>query len=184
MIVGITDRSLYEDEAAYLSQIDRFLSSEGIDYLIVREPGLRGSEYRTLLKKIISRNPGCEDRLIAHRFIRIAAALGVRRVHLPEVLWGARLDDLELIYSVSLHEDSPKFHSIADEAEFFFISPVFDTTCKPGAKTIDPEWLRGQKDRYASKMVLLGGLDYDKIKALKKEGFEHFALRSGLDLLV
>lgn len=191
MIIGITDRQLYSEEAIYLNQIDGFLRSD-IDYLIVRDKELSPKAYQILIEEIISRNPSYSSKIIIHNHLDIGKKLGISHVHLPESRVNEVIDN-ELIVSYSIH---PKNYGInnsmnkdaisaldelTSRAFFILVSPVFETTCKPDTLPLDIDLLHQLRVRYKWKLVLLGGLDGDKIQDLKNEGFKDFALRSGLE---
>lgn len=185
MIIGITDRSLYPNEEVYLNKIDFFLNSEVVDRLIVREKDLTKDAYRLLIDTILLRNADKTDKLIVHTHCDIAKAVGVKRVHLPEALLPTiEEDQSDLIYSVSLHPTHALLTSKIDHLSFFLVSPIYETTCKPGCQPFSPKLLKALKQSHNNKMVLLGGLDQDKIIALKSEGYQHFALRSGLERFI
>lgn len=181
MIVGITDRSLYESEAIYLDKIDCFLKSDRIDYMIIREPSLDEETYERLLQGICQRNKGYQDKIIVHRYCEIALKMGIKRVHLPESLAYKKKSNKKLIYSLSLHPIQENLDQVLEGIDFFLVSPIYESTCKPGVEAINTKLVKKLQQRYPSRMVLLGGLNKYKIQNLRKEGYKNFALRSGLE---
>ncbi len=83
MIIGITDRTLYKNEAVYLDKIDCFLSSD-IDYLILRDKDINIIEYEQMLVGVLERNYQYRHKLIVHTHLPLALKHGITKVHLPE----------------------------------------------------------------------------------------------------
>lgn len=182
MLIGITDRSLYETEAIYLEKIDSFLRSS-IDYLIVRDKDLSRNEYDILIRRILENNEEFKSKLIIHTHMDVAKSYGINNVHLPEAMIGINIDSA-VNASYSLHPTNADIDEIVAGSFFVLISPVYETTCKPGSKPMSKRMLNELKDKFNQKIVLLGGLDKCRIKHLEDEGFLHFAVRSGLDDIV
>ncbi len=183
MIVGITDRSLYKEEGVYHMWIDHFLQSPKVDFLIIREKDLSLDDYDKLIEKILDRNTMYKDKIRIHTHDAIAMKHGIDRLHLPEYLINRSMPkNFKLSYST--HPKTHNLDYIYERCDFFLVSPVLATTCKPGARAIDRKLLSKLNVHYGDKMVLLGGLDATTIESFKKEGFRHFALRSQLECYI
>lgn len=185
MIIGITDRNLYENEQIYLKKIDLFLRSD-LDYLIVREKDLDIHDYGKLIEKILLNNHLYKSKIIVHTHVDIAKAYGLDKVHLPENRMEATLFS-EIKYSFSVHPkhlNMNELDKLVEKAFFIMVSPVFKTTCKPECKPLDQTLLFDLKQKYNQQLVLLGGLNRNRIMELRVKGFLHFAVRSGIEELL
>jgi thiamine monophosphate synthase len=176
MIIGITDRHLYASEAAYLMGIKAQLNGS-VDYLILRDKALSLEAYDALVGLIISANANALDKLIIHTHEAVALKYKIPRLHLPEHLIQKAYDS-KLSLSYSLHPEHADLDAVVNECWFFLVSPVYPSTCKPGLEPMDWGLINDLKDNYGDKLVLLGGLNQERIKTLKAKGYKHFALRS------
>lgn len=193
MIIGITDRNMYESETVYLNRIDGFLKSNAIDYLILRDKDISKSDYSIMVGDILKRNPSCKEKIIIHTYADIAEYYKIKRVHLTQKdasLYMALQKKNHKVeegwavkYSCSYHPVETDMDALVKVFDFILISPVFSTTCKPDAQPLEWDLVKALNDKYAHQLVVLGGLNGKKIKALTEEGFKHFALRSGLSQL-
>ena len=203
MIIGITDPALCSSRTEYITRIGEYLESD-IDYLIIRDKTLDKKEYDKLIESVLSGYSHKKDKIIIHTHMDVAKKFGINNLHLPEKYKDICVDgSFELSYS--LHPDAyfflndiavssagnqpfnyridrnEVFHGVVNRAKFVLISPVFETVCKPWAKPLNKRLLEYLLDSYVDKVVLLGGLNKERIKLLRKIGFKHFAIRSGLN---
>lgn len=193
MIFGITDKNLYTDEAVYFDKIDSFLASKNIDFLILRDKALNIIEYDAFLKKVLTRNLDYKHKIIVHNHAPLAFKYGIDRVHMPEryITNEAFQAEIERIKAVTpiqvMYSYHPKYEVDAltedtlSKADYIIVSPALPTTHRPDAKPIDRELLSTVRNKYSDRLILLGGMNIETIKIFAEDGYQHFAIRSGLE---
>lgn len=193
MIFGITDRTLYEDEAVYLNKIDSFLASESINYLILRDKSLDVVAYDALLQSILERNKIAKQKLIVHTHAPLAFKYGIDRIHMPEKYIDDQPFQREITrmkaqcpiqVGYSIHPKNYEDGQVNVLADYLMISPVMETTCKPEVEPLDEQVLTSFKAMYGDKLILLGGMNKQIIESYKSKGYSHFALRSGVEKII
>ena len=142
IIACITNRRLVKGD--FLAQIERVAAMEMVDWIIVREKDLRSEEYRMLFAKVARIVHKGGKKCLAHGRIALGvmSELGADGIHLPfDVLreWRAASvrqsggEGAVQLVGASAHSAAEIAEAAALGADYATLSPIFATTCKPGA---------------------------------------------------
>lgn len=163
-LVAITGEPFLPAEAGMI----RLLLEEGIDRVHLRKPGSAPADMRRLIEALPS---WCYGRLSLHDHLPLAAEYGLGGVHLngrnPAAPPGFDGAVSRSCHSLRELAESP-------DADYLFLSPLFDSISKAGyrARYTREELLdaaaAGVVDR---RTVALGGIDPPKLPLLEEWGF-------------
>ena len=180
IIACITNRHLVEGD--FLAQIERVAAMEMVDWLIVREKDLRTKEYRTLFAKVARIAHKGGKKCLAHGRIALSvmSELGADGIHLPlDVLreWRAasgrrsvpQAGAVQLV-GASAHFAAEIAEAVALGADYATLSPIFATTCKPGAVPLGIAALAAVCQKSPIPIFALGGIGRDKLDACIEAG--------------
>ena len=180
IIACITNRHLVEGD--FLVQIECVAAMEMVDWLIVREKDLRAEEYRTLFSQFVRIAHRHEKKCLAHGRIALGmmSELGADGIHLPlDVLreWRAasgrrsapQAGAVQLV-GASAHSASELAEAAALGAAYATLSPIFATTCKPGAVPLGIAALAAVCQKSPIPIFALGGIGRDKLDACIEAG--------------
>ena len=179
IIACITNRRLVEGD--FLAQIERVAAMEMVDWLIVREKDLRAEEYRTLFSQVVRIAHRHEKKCLAHGRIALGvmSELGADGIHLPlDVLreWRAASgrqsggEGAVQFVGASAHSASELAGAAALGADYATLSPIFATTCKPGAVPLGIAALAAVCQKSPIPIFALGGIGRDKLDACIEAG--------------
>ena len=166
MIILISNPTPVKDEYEIIRQI----FSKDLDIFHLRKKEYPEDELRAFIENIPEKYRG---RIVLHSHYHLAAEHGLKGIHVPPTFKGKAPGGT---LSVSFHspEEIQKSELTFD---YGFLGPVFDSISKEGYKSrFNSDELRlFLKDR-KEKIIALGGLDEDKIEAVKDLGFSGIAL--------
>lgn len=178
-IACITNRRLVKGD--FLAQIERVAAMEMADWLIVREKDLSVEEYRTLFAKVARIVHKGGKKCLAHGRIALGmmSELGADGIHLPlDVLreWRAASgrqsggEGAVQLVGASAHSASELAEAAALGADYATLSPIFATTCKPGAVPLGIGSLAAVCQKSPIPIFALGGIGRDKLDACIEAG--------------
>ena len=178
-IACITNRRLVKGD--FLAQIERVAAMEMADWIIVREKDLRVEEYRTLFAKVARIAHKGGKKCLAHGRIALGvmSELGADGIHLPlDVLreWRAASvrqsggEGAVQLVGASAHSASELAEAAALGADYATLSPIFATTCKPGAVPLGITALAAVCQKSPIPIFALGGIGRDKLDACIEAG--------------
>ena len=179
IIACITNRRLVKGD--FLAQIERVAAMEMADWIIVREKDLRAEEYRTLFSQVVRIAHRHEKKCLAHGRIALGmmSELGADGIHLPlDVLreWRAASgrqsggEGAVQFVGASAHSASELAEAAALGADYATLSPIFATTCKPGAVPLGIAALAAVCQKSPIPIFALGGIGRDKLDACIEAG--------------
>ena len=179
IIACITNRHLVRGD--FLAQIERVAAMEMADWIIVREKDLRSEEYRMLFAKVARIVHKGGKKCLAHGRIALGmmSELGADGIHLPlDVLreWRAASgrqsggEGAVQLVGASAHSASELAEAAALGADYATLSPIFATTCKPGAVPLGIAALAAVCKESPLPIFALGGIGRDKLNACIEAG--------------
>lgn len=179
IIACITNRRLVKGD--FLAQIERVAAMEMADWIIVREKDLRAEEYRTLFSQVVRIAHRHEKKCLAHGRIALGvmSELGADGIHLPlDVLreWRAASgrqsggEGAVQFVGASAHSAAEIAEAAALGADYATLSPIFATTCKPGAVPLGIAALAAVCQKSPIPIFALGGIGRDKLDACIEAG--------------
>lgn len=179
IIACITNRRLVKGD--FLAQIERVAAMEMADWLIVREKDLRVEEYRMLFAKVARIAHKGGKKCLAHGRIALGmmSELGADGIHLPfDVLreWRAASgrqsggEGAVQLVGASAHSAAEIAEAAALGADYATLSPIFATTCKPGAVPLGIAALAAACKESPLPVFALGGIGRDKLDACIEAG--------------
>ena len=179
IIACITNRRLVKGD--FLAQIERVAAMEMVDWIIVREKDLRSEEYRMLFAKVARIVHKGGKTCLAHGRIALGmmSELGADGIHLPlDVLreWRAASgrqsggEGAVPLVGASAHSAAEIAEAAALGADYATLSPIFATTCKPGAVPLGIAALAAVCQKSPIPIFALGGIGMDKLDACIEAG--------------
>ena len=179
IIACITNRRLVKGD--FLAQIERVAAMEMVDWIIVREKDLRSEEYRMLFAKVARIVHKGGKKCLAHGRIALGvmSELGADGIHLPlDVLreWRAASvrqsggEGAVQLVGASAHSAAEIAEAAALGADYATLSPIFATTCKPGAVPLGIAALAAACKESPLPVFALGGIGRDKLDACIEAG--------------
>ncbi len=179
IIACITNRRLVKGD--FLAQIERVAAMEMVDWIIVREKDLRSEEYRMLFAKVARIVHKGGKKCLAHGRIALGmmSELGADGIHLPlDVLreWRAASgrqsggEGAVPLVGASAHSAAEIAEAAALGADYATLSPIFATTCKPGAVPLGIAALAAVCQKSPIPIFALGGIGMDKLDACIEAG--------------
>ena len=179
IIACITNRRLVKGD--FLAQIERVAAMEMADWIIVREKDLRSEEYRMLFAKVARIVHKGGKKCLAHGQIALGmmSELGADGIHLPlDVLceWRAASgrqsggEGAVPLVGASAHSAAEIAGAAALGADYATLSPIFATTCKPGAVPLGIAALAAVCKESPLPIFALGGIGRDKLNACIEAG--------------
>ena len=179
IIACITNCRLVKGD--FLAQIERVAAMEMVDWIIVREKDLRSEEYRMLFAKVARIVHKGGKKCLAHGRIALGvmSELGADGIHLPlDVLreWRAASvrqsggEGAVQLVGASAHSAAEIAEAAALGADYATLSPIFATTCKPGAVPLGIAALAAACKESPLPVFALGGIGRDKLDACIEAG--------------
>lgn len=179
IIACITNRRLVKGD--FFAQIERVAAMEMVDWIIVREKDLRSEEYRMLFAKVARIVHKGGKKCLAHGRIALGmmSELGADGLHLPlDVLreWRAASgrqsggEGAVPLVGASAHSAAEIAEAAALGADYATLSPIFATTCKPGAVPLGIAALAAVCQKSPIPIFALGGIGRDKLDACIEAG--------------
>ena len=189
IIACITNRRLVEGD--FLAQIERVAAMEMVDWIIVREKDLRFEEYRQLFVQVARIAHKGGKKCLAHGRIALGmmSELGADGIHLPlDVLceWRAASgrqsggEGAVPLVGASAHSAAEIAGAAALGADYATLSPIFATTCKPGAVPLGIAALAAVCQKSPIPIFALGGIGRDKLNACIEAGAAGCCMMSAL----
>lgn len=181
MIWQITDRRLYDSEEDFFQGL--LVIGEGVDRILFREKDWSFEKQQDFLERVLKEKPHFQDKLFIHNKVALAQRFKSRGCHSaalsggPRELW-QNLGGYTGEISLSFHKgDDPRAY---EGISYGFYSPIFATSCKPGAHPLGLEELAGFCQRAPFQVIALGGINLGNARECFKAGAAGIALRSEL----
>lgn len=175
-LIGITpNKNVFREH----ERISNLISTKQVTYFHIRKPNFTESQTRDYLSKF---DMAVRPYLSLHDYHHLALEMNIGGVHL-----NAR--NPHIADNLKTKRLSASCHSIAEvtkyknDVDYCFLSPIFDSISKYGYKSKFSlsELNQAFKDNILdSKVVALGGVDYNNISTLEKIGFSSFAMLGSL----
>ncbi|MDP2338400.1 MAG: thiamine phosphate synthase [Bacteroidota bacterium] len=166
MIILISNPEPVKDE----HEIIRQLFNDGLEVFHLRKKEYPESDLTTFIENIPEKY---REKIVLHSHYHLAAEYGLRGIHVPHNFSGTtRIGTL----SISFHSPE-EIQKSEIPFDYGFLSPVFDSISKEGYQSRFntnevKEFLKNRKE----KIIALGGIDEDKIEAVRDMGFSGIAL--------
>jgi len=166
MVVVISNPTPVKDELSIIHQ----LFGEGLEVFHLRKKDYPESEVRKIIEKIPEKYFG---KIVLHSHYYLTADYKLKGIHVPDSFKNKTITGAV----------STSFHSLEEmknaraKFEYAFLSPVFDSISKVGYKSkLDLKEIKEFLKNRSDKIVALGGIDEDKVDAVKDAGFSGVAL--------
>ena len=159
------------------------LFSEGLELLHIRRPDYTENEMKLFLSQI---GLPFRNRLVLHHYHHLAQAFKIHRLHFSEsdriarnVLPNRTLNlfrSKKTVSSTSTHSIED-FNALDNSFEYAFLSPVFSSISKKGyASKLDFSLAIKSRSNHKTKLVALGGIQFENIEQALSFGFDDVAL--------
>lgn len=180
-LIVISNPSPLEHEFDFVNQ----MFEEGLNRFHLRKPDLDKAGYLKALQLI---KPQFLNRVILHDHFALALKYNVRGFYIKNEVLQKNSKELELVMKGAKRKGlllSTGVHSIDELAsvpktvDYMFLSPVFDSTSKPGYKAnIDLEKAAKAINMSSKKqkIIALGGIDLHNLGIVKNTGFDGAAV--------
>ena len=127
----------------------REASLAGVDYIYLRENDLADKEYSSLALSAVQMMIGTRTELVVCHKDHIADKYNLKKHN-------RYLERTQKSFTVSVHTEE----EAKDIEGCFFYSPIFETNCKPGVRSVGLNFSH-------KNLIALGGINKTKIKKLK-----------------
>lgn len=171
--------SNYNSEEAFdklLLQIEKVCKSRA-DSIILREKDLEEAVYEVLAKQAIAICKRYEVRLLLHTYVEVAKRLMHPHIHVPYAVFCDMLGDDTISFDgrnktfafrtvgVSTHTQEEVCFAGEHGASYVTLSPIYETTCKPGKKAKGLGFLEKIAHNTTIPVYALGGINEDRMDA-------------------
>jgi thiamine-phosphate pyrophosphorylase len=167
-----------------LSQVVKEAVAGGVDMIQLREkclPARRVYELAVELKEALKCSP---SRLLINDRVDIALAVGADGVHLSQnglpVETVRRMVGHGMLIGVSTHSLEEAMQAEDEGADYVLYSPIFPTTCKPGAV---PKGVKSLEEIFREvniPVIPLGGINKNTLPEITRCGVTNAAVMSAL----
>lgn len=147
------------------------------DAVILREKDLTGEEYKALGEKVLKICTGSGILCIFHTFIKEAAELGGKAIHIPLPLLRTLTEEEKTALKKDFSLTGTSCHSVeeAREAErlgcaYIIAGHIFDTDCKRGAPGRGTEFLQKVCRSVSIPVFAIGGIQEDTAGKVRGTG--------------
>ena len=153
------------------------LFEEGLDLLHIRKPEFLELEIAQFIHQI---KLEYRNRLVLHNHHALAGDFGIDRIHFSEKERKSNSDSslkFASTYTSTSSHSIEDFNSLENNFDYAFLSPVFKSISKENyhPETDLFEALK-KRNNYKTKVVALGGIDFQNITKILENGFDDFAL--------
>lgn len=145
----------------------------GADVIVLREKDLDACTYETLAKGAIDICERYDVLLVLHTFVDVAKRLNYPHIHVSYAQFCKMVAALEQAdarnafhfetIGVSTHTAEEAKQAGAQGASYVTISPIYETTCKPGAKAKGLDFLAEAVHNAGIPVYALGGVNESRI---------------------
>lgn len=149
------------------------LFKSGLELFHIRKPTFSAEEIKSFVTAI-----GLEygNKLVLHSHHHLAEVLGINRIQINRVLNSDRVIPKKNIFSTSTHSIN-EFNSLSNDYDYAFLSPVYKSISKENySSKIDLLEAIKERTNFNTKLVALGGIEAQNIKATLNAGFDSVAL--------
>lgn len=157
--ICITNRKLVKGNL--LDQLEDVIRLYKIDWIVLREKDLSEFEYEclgALVKKLCDRY---QIECYFHNQLKLAQKYGAAGVHLSY----QQLPDFrrsmwkDLRVGCSVHSMEEALFAQSCGVDYLFVSPIYETDCKPGVKAKTPLFITEMKSKVKLPVYALGGIN-------------------------
>nr|WP_121272371.1 thiamine phosphate synthase [Pedobacter schmidteae] len=174
-LIVISDPVYFADEANLLNQ----LFDAGLAIFHLRKPAAERQACAALLNAIAE---PYHNRIALHQFHDLVAEFpAIKRLHYPERIRNEQLKNNSLPAIGDGFTLSTSVHQLQaidklDRFDYTFYGPVFDSISKPGYVGLKDINLPFAGQKYATKIIALGGISAEKVTAIKQMNFDGLAV--------
>ncbi len=187
-LIAVTNRHFSDaapaPEKAFLHRVREVLRLQP-RALVLREKDLSPQQYRALAEKVLQDAEGTRVPVILHGFPEVAAALGVKSVHLPLPALEALSQENPLLLrrfsqiGTSVHSVSDAERAVSLGASYLFAGNVFETSCKPGLPARGLAFLEAVCAAVPVPVYGIGGVTPENLSLLLAAGAAGGCMMSG-----
>lgn len=179
-LIVISNPLYLDGEARLINQ----LFDAGLEILHLRKEAGDRRAYRKLIGAI---DPAYRDRLVLNGFHELAEEFGIRRLHYSEQ-WRRAAGAIrkgepvfgngnkDRVISTSIHD--LKDINEAEEFDYAFYGPVFDSLSKPGYRGVEERGFKLKRNagKMGTEIIALGGIDVSRIDQVQAMNFGGLAV--------
>lgn len=176
-IIAITDRSAVS--TPFLTRVEEICQSD-VYGLMLREKDLSEKEYEWLARKVLPICEASNTRLILHGYHTVALRMKHPFLHVPlDTLRQMSIKERRSFWMLgaSCHNASEVRSAEQAGCTYVTLSPVFETTCKPGAEPLGLDVLEKVARESSVPVMALGGVTPQNVGSLRKHGAEGICVR-------
>lgn len=155
-----------------MEQIEKICKS-GVSALILREKDLSSDKYTELASGVLNICKKHKTPCILHSFISSAIELGVKKIHLPIVLFRTLTEDEKSYFEeigTSVHSLEEAREACRLEASYLIAGHIYDTDCKKGTPARGISFLKEIIEIVNIPVYAIGGIDESKFEELEYAG--------------
>lgn len=157
--------------------------SSGVRFVQLREKHLDDASYRALALRLrrVTREYGAQ--LLLNGRISLVRDVGADGIHLPANVAFAHLQETlgeSILWGVSVHSLEELRHAEKNGADFVTLSPIFETTSKPGAPPLGLDVLARWVEECRIPVYALGGITPERVGLCLSAGAFGVAVVSGI----
>ena len=175
LVIIVSNPTALQNEAIHINE----LFNEGMQLFHLRKPNYTLDQMEELLKQIDIKN---YHLISLHQHHELAVKYKLTRIHFPEhkrketsEMQLKEWKDKGFTLSTSIHE-LEEYKNLSNVFDYTFYGPVYTSISKPDYKPKLNGLPKLEQEERKVKIVAIGGVDADKIMALRDAGFDGAAL--------
>jgi thiamine-phosphate pyrophosphorylase len=175
LVIIVSNPTALKNEAVHINE----LFKQGMQLFHLRKPNYTLDQMEELLKQIDSKN---YPLISLHQHHGLAEKYDLKRIHFPE-FQRKETNEIELqkwkvkgfTLSTSIH-DLEEYKNLSELFDYAFYGPVYTSISKPNYKPKQEVLPKLEQKERKVKLIAIGGVDADKLMALRDAGFDGAAL--------
>lgn len=178
-IICVTNRHLCKGD--FFERIEN-IASCGVKAIILREKDLSADEYRKTAEKFVGICRKYNVEAVLHSFVEVAVELGVPAIHLSLDAFKKLDEEKKSIFKkigVSCHSVADAIEAERLGAAYITFGHVFVTDCKKGLEPRGVDALKNVCDAVKNPVYAIGGINYENIELVFKNGANCACIMSG-----
>lgn len=165
-----------------LEKVVKEAVSGGVDVVQLRERDMTSRETYDTARRLKEALKGTSALLLINDRVDIAMAVGADGVHLGQnglpVETVRRIIGHGMVIGVSTHDLEEATKAESEGADYVLFSPVFPTSCKPGAVPKGVDALRELQNNIDIPVIALGGINPSTLVEVVRAGITNAAVMS------
>ena len=175
LVIIVSNPTPLKNEAVHINE----LFKQGMQLFHLRKPNYTLDQMEELLKQIDSKN---YHLISLHQHHELAEKYNLKRIHFPEhkrketnetELQKLKVKGFTLSTSIHALEE---YKNLSDVFDYAFYGPVYVSISKPDYKPKLDGLPKLEQEERKVKLIAIGGVDADKLMALRDVGFDGAAL--------